>query len=101
MSEARRHIAWTLSVAARALPRAERQKFREFLASLPGATPRRRKVHSWHRKRQLPLAKLPRTNPKPARPARPSRSGRQLVLPFPAISDTPIGGASAGAPKIH
>ena len=46
----RRRIAWKLSREAQALPADERQKFREFLFSLPGAEPdTARKTHSWRR----------------------------------------------------
>lgn len=51
MTDQRRKIAWSLSKAAQRLPAAERQKFREFLFSLPGAEPPRRKVHSWKKKK--------------------------------------------------
>ena len=56
----RANIASQLSRAAAAMPPAERRAFRKFLASLPGAKPKRRKVHSWHRKakaRRTPKAR--------------------------------------------
>lgn len=50
----RRRIAWKLSTEAQILPPAERQKFREFIFSLPGAEPdTARKTHSWRRKKSL------------------------------------------------
>lgn len=55
-----RRIAWSLSEAAKALPPAERREFRKFLFSLDGAEPKRRKVHSWKRKKQGPKVVKPK-----------------------------------------
>lgn len=73
----RRRIAWLLSEAAKALPPAERRAFRKFLFSLDGAEPKRRKVHSWKRKKRS--AKVIK-----AKRGRKTRRARdpQLDLPF-------------------
>lgn len=60
MSDDRRRIAWSLSEAAKALPPAERREFRNFLFGLDGAEPRRRKVHSWKRKKKALKAVKPK-----------------------------------------
>jgi hypothetical protein len=54
MSDDRRRIAIALAKAAKLLPVAERQLFREFLKSLPGAEERPRKIHSWKKKAKPP-----------------------------------------------
>jgi hypothetical protein len=50
MADDRRTIAWSISKAAKVLPRAEAQQLRAFLNSLDGSEPAPRKVHSWKRK---------------------------------------------------
>ena len=67
----RRKIAWTLSRAAQCLPPADRQAFREFLFSLPGAEPKARQTHSWKKGkgRKGKISRRPR-----------SKIGRQMKL---------------------
>jgi uncharacterized membrane protein len=72
-----RRLAWTLSKAAQGLPPAERQAFREFLRSLKGAEPRRRKVHSWKRRKKK-APRLVKSKPRPAS----KRLDPQLHLPL-------------------
>jgi hypothetical protein len=86
MGDDRRRIAGSLSKAVQALPPAERQGFRAFLASLPGAEPRRRKTHSWKRKRKVaPVVKVS------ARDRFGRRTSRQFELPFGGTSGAPSG----------
>lgn len=59
MSTDKRTLRQILARAAKAMPRASRQLFREFLADVAGDEPRTRKVHSWKRKKK-PAAKKSR-----------------------------------------
>lgn len=54
----RKTLRALLSKAAKILPKAERQLFRQFLADVdPDDEPRARKVHSWKRKAKPPKKK--------------------------------------------
>lgn len=92
MADPRRRIAWTLSRAAQALPPAERQGFRAFLAALPGARPKRRKVHSWRRKRRsVAIVKIR------VRRSKIRAADRQLEMPFAAPQGVAAGASQAAS----
>jgi hypothetical protein len=81
MADDRRRIAWSLSEAAKVLPPAERRNFRKFIFSLDGAEPKRRKVHSWKRKKNLPkVVKVKCAKSNLRKTQRPPSA--QLRLPF-------------------
>lgn len=82
MSDDRRRIAWTLSKAARQLPPAERQAFREFLVSLPGGKPKKRKIHSWKRKAAARVRKARAAKHAPGAHTRGRRADPQLEIEF-------------------
>lgn len=72
-------MARLLYQLSKGLPRAVRQEFAEFLYGQPGARPKRRKVHSWRRKKKKGLPRVV----KAVRPrGKVKRVDRQMVLPL-------------------
>jgi len=80
MTDDRRKIALAIYRASRGvIPAAERQALYAFLQSLPGGAPKkRRKIHSWHRKKK-PAAKAVSRRRQTRRSA---AQDRQLRLPL-------------------
>lgn len=69
----RADLAKALMRAAGAMPPEARRAFRAFVASLPGATPKRRKIHSWKKRKSIarPHGGVERAQPRdPQDPAR-------------------------------